>query len=89
MVAPVLEQSVRFSTAPDRWNKNSYIMGIRFAVCILTVALLGAIVATPALAQGRGRGAKQGRDDEKKAARDNGNNGAKGAPRAATAAEVQ
>ncbi len=44
-------------------------MRIRLAVCGLIVALLGAIVATPALAQGRGRGqAKQGQSAAKKAA---------------------
>lgn len=44
-------------------------MRIRLAVCSLIVALLGAIVATPVLAQDRGRGeAKQGQRDAKKAA---------------------
>jgi hypothetical protein len=45
------------------------IMRIRLAVCSLIVALVGAVVATPALAQGRGRDeAKQGQGRAKKAA---------------------
>ena len=43
-------------------------MRIRLAGCVLSVALLSAILATPALAQGRGRGeANQDRNDEKEA----------------------
>jgi hypothetical protein len=44
-------------------------MRIRLAVCVRSRGLGAAIVATPALAQGRGRGAdKQRRNDAKKAA---------------------
>jgi hypothetical protein len=44
-------------------------MRIRSAVCILSVALLGVILAGPSLAQGRGQDeATHGRNDAKKAA---------------------
>ena len=57
-------------------------MRIRLAVCSLIVALLGAIVATPALAQGTGQGHGQGQGKAKP-------NGGKKAVRSAEAAAVK
>lgn len=56
-------------------------MRIRLAVCSLIVALLGAIVATPALAQGTGQGHGQGQGQGKAKP-----NGGKKAVRSADAA---